>query len=335
MDNSIPTKKESTLNDAIDANVTHFRVISTDKSEKIPKQSVSLQGTQVKVSTSGLDATNAQDAITELKALNDTKADNSTASALDEAKADKSVIVNAGAGLTGGGTLGDDFSIDVVGADDSMVVGANAIKVNTVNNLTTTSTTRPLSAGMGKQLNDTKQSIANLSNDITADASSTTKYPSVKEIKDYADSLVVGLLDYRGGYNASVNAYPSSGGSGTGGAILKGDMWVVSVAGTIDGHDIHAGDSLIANDDTPGQTTAKWNTVQSNLSYVPEDVANKKTEISESDQHYPTNGAVYRHVAAEKVSIIESLTGQIDGGVPSSVYGGCGVVDGGSASTIF
>ena len=88
MDNSIPTKKESTLNDAIDANVTHFRVISTDKSEKIPKQSVSLQGTQVKVSTSGLDATNAQDAVTELKALNDTKADNSTYSALDAAKAD-------------------------------------------------------------------------------------------------------------------------------------------------------------------------------------------------------------------------------------------------------
>jgi len=161
----------------------------------------------------------------------------------------------------------------------------------------------------------------------------TTDYQAAT--KAYADSLVVGLLDYRGGFNASVNAYPSTGGSGTGGAILKGDMWVVSVGGTIDGKVIHAGDSLIANVDTPAQTTAKWNTVQSNLTYVPEDVANKKTEISESDQHYPTNGAVHRYVAAEKVSIIESLTGQIDGGVPSSVYGGCGVVDGGSASTIF
>ena len=69
-------------------------------------------------------------------------------------------------------------------------------------------------------------------------------------------------------------------------------MWVVSVAGTIDGHAIHAGDSLIANEDSPAQTTAKGWTGTINLSMFPEDVANKKTEISESDQHYPTNGAV-------------------------------------------
>ena len=32
----------------------------------------------------------------------------------------------------------------------------------------------------------------------------------------YAESLVVGLWDDRGNYDASVNAYPSSGGSGAG-----------------------------------------------------------------------------------------------------------------------
>jgi len=250
-------------------------------------------------------------------------------------KADANIQIAAGAGLTGGGDLSENRTIKVVSADDGITVNADNIKLNIVNDLVTTSATRPLSAAQGKKLQDEKESLSNKSTDILADAASTTKYPSVKLIKDYADSLVVGLLDYRGGYDASVNAYPSSGGSGTGGAILKGDMWVVSVAGTIDGHAIHAGDSLIANEDSPAQVTSKWNTVQSNLSYVPEDVANKKTEISESDQHYPTNGAVHRHVAAEKVSIIESLTGQIDGGVSSSVYGGCGVVDGGSPSTIF
>lgn len=335
MDNSIPTQKESTLNDAVDANVTHIRVVSTDKSEKIPKASVSFQGTQVKVSTEGMAATNAQEAITELKTLADTKADNSTYEALDAAKADKSVIVNAGAGLTGGGTLGDDISIDVTAADDSIIVGASAIKANTVNNLTTASSTRPLSASMGKTLNETKQDISNLSNDIIADAGSTTKYPSVKKMKDYADSLVVGLLDYRGGYDASSNVFPSTGGSGSAGAVLKGDMWVISVAGTLGGKAIHAGDSIIAKIDNPAQATANWNTVESNLSYVPEDVANKKTEISESDKDYPSSGSVYRHVAAEKVAIIESLTGQIDGGVSSSVYGGCGIIDGGNPSTIF
>lgn len=180
-----------------------------------------------------------------------------------------------------------------------------------------------------------KQSIANLSNNIITDAASTTKYPSVKEIKDYADGLVVGLMDDRGNYNASLGVYPSTGGSGAGGAILKGDIWFISVAGTIDSHYYEVGDSIRALVDNPAQVSANWGSMNSNLTYVPEDVANKKTEISESDQHYPTNGAVHRHVAAEKVSIIESLTGQIDGGVSSSVYGGCGVVDGGSPSTIF
>jgi hypothetical protein len=257
------------------------------------------------------------------------------ASDLSQVKADKATQIIAGAGTTGGGNLSESRTINVVSADDGITVNADNIKLNIVNDLVTTSATRPLSAAQGKKLQDEKESLSNKSTDIVADAASTKKYPSVKLIKDYADSLVVGLLDYRGGFDASVNAYPSTGGSGTGGAILKGDMWVVSVAGTIDGKAIHAGDSLIANVDSPAQDSAKWNTVQSNLSYVPEDVANKKTEISESDQHYPTNGAVHRHVAAEKVSIIESLTGQIDGGVSSSVYGGCGVVDGGSPSTIF
>ena len=37
----------------------------------------------------------------------------------------------------------------------------------------------------------------------------------------YAESLVVGLSDDRGNYDASVNAYPSSGGSGAAGAISR------------------------------------------------------------------------------------------------------------------
>jgi len=228
-------------------------------------------------------------------------------------KADANIQIAAGAGLTGGGDLSENRTIDVVSADDGITVNADNIKLNIVNDLVTNSATRPLSAAQGKKLQDEKESLTNKSTDIVADAASTTKYPSVKLIKDYADSLVVGLLDYRGGYDASVNAYPSSGGSGTGGAILKGDMWVVSVAGTIDGHAIHAGDSLIANEDTPGQTTAKWNTVQSNLSYVPEDVANKSTNVTSdaaSDTKYPSVKATKTY-ADTKVSLTgdETITG--------------------------
>ena len=39
--------------------------------------------------------------------------------------------------------------------------------------------------------------------------------------KAYADALVAGLLDYRGGYDASINLFPSTGGSGIAGAVVK------------------------------------------------------------------------------------------------------------------
>jgi hypothetical protein len=43
----------------------------------------------------------------------------------------------------------------------------------------------------------------------------------------YADSLVVGLLDDRGNHDASAGLFPSTGGSGEFGAILKGDLWFI------------------------------------------------------------------------------------------------------------
>jgi hypothetical protein len=42
-----------------------------------------------------------------------------------------------------------------------------------------------------------------------------------ESVKAYADSLVVGLID-DGNYDASTNTFPTTGGSGTSGAVLKG-----------------------------------------------------------------------------------------------------------------
>lgn len=141
----------------------------------------------------------------------------------------------------------------------------------------------------------TPENVANKSTDITTDGASDTKYPSAKAVKTYADGLVAGLLDYRGAYNASVNTFPASGGSGSAGAVLKGDMWIISVAGTLGGVAVQVGDSVIANTDTPGQTAGNWNSLNSNISYVPEDVANKVTSISgaSTDTQYPTAKLVY------------------------------------------
>ena len=82
-------------------------------------------------------------------------------------------------------------------------------------------------------------------------------------------SAVVGLLDDRGNYNASGNVFPSSGGSGAAGAILKGDLWTISVGGTLNGIAVTAGDVLRALADTPGQTGSNWVVTENNLGYVP------------------------------------------------------------------
>lgn len=86
----------------------------------------------------------------------------------------------------------------------------------------------------------------------------------------------VGLWDDRGTFSAAGGAYPSSGGSGTAGAILKGDIWTISVAGTLPtGQVVEVGDTVRALIDTPGNTQANWAIQQNNIGYVPENVANK------------------------------------------------------------
>lgn len=78
--------------------------------------------------------------------------------------------------------------------------------------------------------------------------------------KAYADGLVVGLWDDRGNYDASVNTFPTAaaGGSGAAGAVLKGDIWTTSVAGTVGGVPVAVKQTLRALIDAPGQTAANW-----------------------------------------------------------------------------
>lgn len=113
--------------------------------------------------------------------------------------------------------------------------------------------------------------------------------------KAYADSLVVGLIDDRGNYDASSNLFPSTGGSGTAGAILKGDLWFISVAGTLGGVAVNIGDQVRALANTPGQTSSNWAVSEANLGYTPENSANKDTDSTfsaNSDIKYPSQKAV-------------------------------------------
>lgn len=96
------------------------------------------------------------------------------------------------------------------------------------------------------------------------------------DLVSYIDSRLVGLWDDRGNYDASGGAYPSSGGSGTAGAILKGDIWTISVAGTLPtGQAVEVGDTVRALVNAPGNTQANWAISQNNIGYVAENSANK------------------------------------------------------------
>lgn len=102
------------------------------------------------------------------------------------------------------------------------------------------------------------------------DWTSDTSLASAKAIKSLIDNTVVGLWDNRGNYDASGNAFPTTGGSGTSGAILKSDVWVISVAGTLGTKAVTPGTVVIALSDTPGQTASNWNIIKFDLGYTPQ-----------------------------------------------------------------
>lgn len=131
----------------------------------------------------------------------------------------------------------------------------------------------------------------------------------------YAESLVVGLWDDRGNFDASVNAYPSSGGSGTAGAILKGDVWTVSVAGTLPtGRVVEIGDIVRALVDTPGNTEANWAIQQNNIGYTAENSANKTTTVGgneTSETLYPNIKALVDYITATVINTGSDFGGNL------------------------
>jgi hypothetical protein len=82
----------------------------------------------------------------------------------------------------------------------------------------------------------------------------------------------VGLWDDRGNYSAATNVFPSAGGSGAGGAILKGDIWTISAVGTLGG--VAVREILRALSDAPVQVVGSWSIAEGNLGYTPYNSSN-------------------------------------------------------------
>ena len=71
------------------------------------------------------------------------------------------------------------------------------------------------------------------------------------------NAITTGKL-YRGDWDASGNTFPTTGGTGDGGAIEAGNWWYISVAGTLAGQPVDPGDQIFARVDNPGQTGSNW-----------------------------------------------------------------------------
>lgn len=124
---------------------------------------------------------------------------------------------------------------------------------------------------------------------------------TLSEAQSYADGLVMGLLDDRGSYDASSNLWPDGstatgnlGGSGASHAIMKGDVWTLSVAGTLGGTSYPVGTLIRALTDSPGQTAGNWAVAAVPFGFSPENQANKAAGVA-SD---PTSTTKYPHFAA-------------------------------------
>lgn len=71
-------------------------------------------------------------------------------------------------------------------------------------------------------------------------------------------SLLIGNVVLVGEWDASVDLFPTTGGTGFAGAIQKGNEFDITVGGILGGVDVGSGATIRAKVDSPGQTLANW-----------------------------------------------------------------------------
>lgn len=142
-----------------------------------------------------------------------------------------------------------------------------------------------------------------------------TTYPTTKAVKAYVENLVSGLIKDCGNYDASTNAWPSTGGTGDAGAILKGNFWYISAPGTLGGVPVDVGDSLRALADNPGQVNTNWAVLEGSIGYVPYNSTNpagytaNKTDafLLNRDNHTGSQSASTIVETSDKVFVTPAL----------------------------
>lgn len=203
-------------------------------------------------------------------------------------------------------TLGDITPTTVNG----LTLASQAIGFTISGGTTSKTLTVPLDASVsGTNTGDQNLSgyelLSNKATDFTT--INNTLYPTVQAVNNAITTAVTGLLDYRGSYDASTNLYPATGGSGLAGAILKGDFWICSVAGTLGGTAVTPGDLIIALIDTPAQIVANWDLVQHDINgaYV--------TTDQTVGQTIGVTGSRLTKLWATDITVTNAITGSVTG----------------------
>lgn len=106
----------------------------------------------------------------------------------------------------------------------------------------------------------------------------------------YVDSLMTGLWDDQGNYDASGNSFPTAANTNPVVAtVKKGMIWTISVAGTPGTKLVEPGDTVRALIDNPGQNEANWAVGENNFGFTPENLVNKATNFNTlNDTLYPS-----------------------------------------------
>lgn len=161
---------------------------------KVTHDSDGLMSKEDKVKLDGI--TNDKLLTTELKTKYD-KASTDATSALQKAtsveaslksKVDNTIEIVAGNGITGGGALNANVNISIASGNDGITVGADNITLETIDNLISTSPTKPLSANQGKALKD---SLDSTTTKLTSVEEKLTNVLSVEEAQEIVNKYKV------------------------------------------------------------------------------------------------------------------------------------------------
>ena len=136
----------------------------------------------------------------------------------------------------------------------------------------------------------------------------TTRIATTAFVTTAVANGTIGLLDYRGSYDASTNLFPATGGSGIAGAILQGDFWICSVGGTLGGVAVTPGDLIIAIVDTPGQTASNWDLIEHNLGTYVTSVSGTTDRITSSGGLTPVIDIAATYVGQTSITTLGTIT---------------------------